>query len=103
MTDAERRLWLRLRRRVLGTKFRRQHPFGPYILDFVSLEHRLVIEVDGGQHADSQTDAGRDAFIEAAGFRVLRFDNRQVLVETAEVLEAILAAVLTPSPPRPSP
>ncbi|MBS0211826.1 MAG: endonuclease domain-containing protein [Proteobacteria bacterium] len=90
MTDAERKLWRCLRLRQLeGCKFRRQHPEGPYILDFVCIEHRLVVEVDGGQHLDSARDAVRDAWLHAAGFRVLRFWNHDVLTQTEAVAQAI--------------
>ncbi|MBC9072676.1 DUF559 domain-containing protein [Thauera sp. CAU 1555] len=103
LTDAERKLWQRLRGRQLGTKFRRQHPFQGYVLDFVCLEHRLVVEVDGSQHAEAvQHDAARTQVLAHAGFRVLRFWNNEVLMETDAVIEAILGA-LNPSPPQPSP
>ena len=99
MTDAERKLWRRLRGRQLGVKFRRQHPFESYILDFVCLEHRLVIEVDGSQHADAAVqDATRTAALEEAGFRVLRFWNNEVLAQTDAVV-AVIAGELNPSPP----
>ena len=100
--DAERLLWKRLRNRQLnGHKFRRQTPVGPYVVDFLCLEHRLVIELDGGQHADQQEkDAARSARLAAWGFRVLRFWNHDVLGNTEGVLQVIrdaLAAV-GPSP-----
>ena len=80
MTDAERALWRHLRmRQIAGARFRRQHPIGPYVVDFVCLAHRLVIEVDGGQHADSMSDAARDAFLRTHGYQVLRFWNHDVL------------------------
>ena len=103
MTDAEQRLWRRLRgRQLAGCKFRRQHPFLHYILDFVCLEKSLVVEVDGGQHLDNANDRLRDRCLAAAGFHVLRFWNNQVLQETDAVLEVILAA-LNAGPNRPSP
>ncbi|MGN6703960.1 MAG: endonuclease domain-containing protein [Burkholderiaceae bacterium] len=103
MTDAERALWQRLRSEQLGVKFRRQHPFGNYILDFACLERRLVIEVDGSQHADdSEYDEARTRKLNAAGFRVLRFWNNEVLQQTDAVVQSIWDA-LNPSPPRPSP
>jgi len=90
MTEAERRLWRGLRmRQMAGFKFRRQVPLGPYIVDFVCLEARLVIEVDGGQHAGSEHDRVRDAWLEAQGFRMLRFWNSEVLGQTHDVLERI--------------
>lgn len=94
MTVAEIRLWQRLRSRQLaGCKFRRQHPYLDFILDFVCLERRLVIEVDGGQHQENERDQGRDRRLQEAGFQVLRFWNNQVLQETDAVVEAIWAAL----------
>ena len=94
MTDAEIRLWQRLRgRQIAGCKFRRQHPFLDYVLDFVCLERRLVVEVDGGQHLDNQRDQVRDKRLLEAGFEVLRFWNNQVLEETDAVAEVILGAL----------
>ena len=91
MTDAERRLWAALRgRRLSGYKFRRQHPLGPYILDFACIGHRLVIEADGGQHADSAGDARRTKWLERRGWCVLRFWNNEVLANSEGVQEAIL-------------
>ena len=114
MADAENRLWQRLRgRQLAGCKFRRLHPFLDYVLDFVCLEMRLIVEVDGGQHQDCEPDRVRDRRLHAAGFRVVRFWNNQVLQETDAVVEAIWAALqdesrdgaslITPSPPQPSP
>ena len=101
MTDAELRLWSRLRgRQMKGFKFRRQHPFGDYILDFVCLDQKLLVEVDGGQHAGQfEKDDARTASLRAAGFRVLRFWNNEVLRDTEAVLESIWNALLTPPPP----
>ena len=100
-TDAERRLWRTLRyRQVLGCRFRRQAEIGPYIVDFVCFEKRLVIEVDGGQHAGQEEyDAGRTAWLESQGFRVIRFWNNQVLEEIDGVQEVILLEIGGPSPP----
>ena len=109
MTEAEIRLWQRLRgRQVAGCKFRRQHPFMNYVLDFVCLERRLVVEVDGGQHSESERDQLRDGRLQEAGFQVLRFWNNQVLQDIDSVVEVIWAALQggvelgTPSPPQPS-
>jgi very-short-patch-repair endonuclease len=90
-TDAERLLWQRLRGRELdGCKFRRQHPFGDYVVDFVCLERMLIIELDGSQHAERvDADKARTLFLEKAGFRVLRFWNNQVREDMDGVLEAI--------------
>ena len=92
MTDAERRLWRHLRRRQLvGCKFRRQCPIGRYIVDFVCFEQMLVIELDGGQHADQTArDAQRDAWLKTQGYQVMRFWNNEVLQKTEVVLEVIL-------------
>ena len=100
MTDAERKLWLALRdRRFADVKFRRQVPLGPFIADFICFDARLVIEVDGGQHADSVRDVRRVAWFERNGFRVLRFWNNDVLLNT-EGATAILDALapVTPEP-----
>ncbi len=102
LTDAERKLWQRLRGEQLGVKFRRQHPYLDFVLDFVCLERHLVIEVDGGQHLGRQSDAARDAALAAAGFRTLRFWNDDVLLRTDAVVETIWTT-LNPSPPPPSP
>jgi len=91
MTDAEQRLWYHLRgRRFMGTKFRRQMPLGKYIVDFVCLEQRLVLELDGGQHAEQTgADQDRDAWLRARGFRVLRFWNNEVMENLPGVLAMI--------------
>jgi len=97
-TDAERLLWFHLRDRRLGVKFRRQQPIGPFIVDFLSVEAAVIIELDGSQHHED-VDAGRTGFLERRGYRVLRFWNHDVLVHTEAVLEVILASVaLTPTP-----
>src|SRR5262249_8687299 len=87
MTDAERKLWFALRdRRLAAFKFRRQVPLGPFIVDFLCYQARLVIEVDGGQHAESVRDMRRDEWLAANNFRVLRFWNHDVLSNTEGVL-----------------
>lgn len=95
MTDAEQRLWYHLRaRRLGGYKFRRQHVVGPYVVDFVCMEAMLVVEVDGGQHAEEvDRDAWRTRCLEDRGYRVLRFWNDDVLVKTGAVLERIERAL----------
>jgi len=98
MTDAERRLWSVLRNRGVGPKFRRQVPIGPFIVDFAAIDERVVIEVDGGQHAESVRDQGRDRYLEAQGFRVLRFWNTEVLTNLDGVVTAIRRALVDPSP-----
>jgi very-short-patch-repair endonuclease len=90
-TDAELRMWSALRdRRMSHYKFRRQRPIGPYIVDFACTEHALVIEIDGGQHADNSADACRTAWLESQGWRVIRFWNNDVLGNTSGVVETIL-------------
>ena len=101
-TDAERRLWRSLRLRgFTGHKFRRQVPIGSYIADFVCLDARLVIEVDGSQHLEEQRvhDVARDAWFREQGFRVLRFWDTEVLTEPDEVDEAIWQALQSNGPP----
>jgi very-short-patch-repair endonuclease len=95
-TDAERLLWSQLRLWQLGGyKFRRQQPLGRYIVDFVCLEKRVVIEVDGGQHAQQAADdEERDAWLRHEGFLVLRFWNHEVLKNCNAVKEVILGALL---------
>jgi len=90
-TDAESRLWFHLRGRLLAeTKFRRQRAIGRYIVDFVSLERRLIVELDGSQHLDQiKQDDERTAFLVSKGFTVLRFWNNEVLKDTDAVLGAI--------------
>jgi very-short-patch-repair endonuclease len=94
-TPAEVRLWSRLRgRKLLGAKFRRQVPVGRYIADFLCKDARLIIEADGGQHADAVAyDAARTAWLEAAGYQVLRFWNMDILNDTDAVMETIAEAV----------
>jgi very-short-patch-repair endonuclease len=90
-TDAERRLWSALRdRRLEGYRFRRQYPIGPFIVDFACTRHRLIVEADGSQHADSDADRQRTAWLESQGWRVLRFWNSEILANGSGVVEAIL-------------
>jgi very-short-patch-repair endonuclease len=91
-TDAEEAMWHLLRgRRLSKVKFRRQVPFRNYILDFVCLERRVVIEIDGSQHLDSRRDEERDSFLASEGFQVLRYWNNDVLQRRAAVLEDLFA------------
>ena len=103
-TDAEHVLWQALRgRQIENCKFRRQHPFADYILDFVCLERALIVELDGGQHT-AAVDAERTRFLENAGFSILRFWNNDVFANRAGVLETIQKSLIareTPSPPNP--
>ena len=94
MTDAECRLWFALRdRRFAQFKFRRQVPLGPFIADFVCYGARVIVEVDGGQHADSARDQRRDRWLAANDFVVLRFWNNDVLRNLDGVLTALLATL----------
>ncbi|SFJ14074.1 endonuclease domain-containing protein [Methylobacterium brachiatum] len=97
-TEAERRLWNRLRdRRLGGFKFVRQESIGRYVADFCCREARLIVEIDGSQHADNARDRVRDAWLVARGYRVLRFWNPEIADDIVAVLDTILAA-LPPSP-----
>jgi very-short-patch-repair endonuclease len=107
MTDAERVLWSRLRgKQLLDAQFYRQKPIGPYIVDFYCHAAALVIEVDGGQHYETEhagKDSERDKCLADAGLMVMRFDNRQVLLETDAVIEEIPRVMherqIPPGPP----
>ena len=102
MTDAERHLWRYLRRRqVDGHRFRRQFPVGRYVVDFICLEAGLVVELDGGQHANSRVDTLRTGILEAAGYRVLRFWNNDALGNIEGVI-AEISRVLEFARPHPS-
>ena len=102
MTDAELRLWQALRKSgIEGLGFRRQAPIGPYIVDFFCPARRLIVEVDGGQHAfdgDRARDTERDAWLASQGYRVLRFWNHDVLSGVDDICRAILAASQEPPP-----
>ena len=78
---------------MAGAHFRRQHPIGSYVADFVCLEALLVIEVDGSQHSESDSDARRTEWLKAQGFEILRFWNQDVLRDTPKVCEMIFAAL----------
>ena len=104
MTDAERRLWSRLRQEQLGAKFRRQHPVGSYVLDFACLEHKLAIEIDGSQHLDASSyDERRTVWLASQGFEVLRFWANGVMSETdavvVRIIEQLRHACPHPNPP----
>jgi lysyl-tRNA synthetase class 2 len=106
-TDAERILWFRLRgRRLGGWKFRRQMSLNGFVVDFCCPDARLVVEIDGGQHADRvEEDASRTRDLEASGYLVLRFWNNDVMRNTDGVLEEILNTLnqQQPEPPHPTP
>jgi very-short-patch-repair endonuclease len=98
-TDTEGHLWMYLRdRQIEGFKFRRQQPIGSYVVDFVNLEKKVVIELDGGQHALHPGDSIRDEWLRAEGYKVLRFWDNQVFSNLEGVLETIRDALLTPHP-----
>jgi very-short-patch-repair endonuclease len=89
-TNAEKKLWYALRnRQICGLKFVRQEPIGRYTCDFVCREKLIVIDVDGGQHAESKRDAVRDRYLSERGYRVLRYWNNDVLSNLQGVLESI--------------
>jgi very-short-patch-repair endonuclease len=92
LTDAERKLWYALRdRRMQAVKFRRRAPVGPYIADFLCVQHKLVVEADGSQHGESARDEARDAWLARNGYRILRFWNHEILKAREDVLATIAA------------
>ena len=102
-TDSERRLWSALRdRRLNGYRFRRQYPIGRYVADFACTRHRLIVEADGGQHADNGADLRRTEWLEEQGWRVLRFWNNDVLTNTEGVVETILKELSESNPHPPT-
>jgi very-short-patch-repair endonuclease len=101
-TIAEQRIWNRVRSRTLcGMKFVRQEPIGPYIVDLVCREQRLIIEIDGGQHAESRRDVVRDQWLHDHHYRILRFWNNDVIQNIDGVLETIADALQAERPPHP--
>jgi very-short-patch-repair endonuclease len=96
-TEAEKHLWYQLRLKNLGVKFRRQTVVGQYIVDFVCFEKKLVIEIDGGQHAENLTDEKRDQWLVSQGFKILRFWNHEVFENRESVVQNIMDH-LTPIP-----
>jgi very-short-patch-repair endonuclease len=98
-TDTERQFWRHLRdRQIEGFKFRRQQPLGRYVVDFVNLEKKVVVELDGGQHVLDPGDKIRDEWLRAEGYQVLRFWDNQVFSDIEGVLETIRDALFTPHP-----
>jgi len=98
-TDTEKYLWKCLRGRQLeGFKFRRQQPIGKYIVDFVNLERKIIIEVDGGQHSENKKDKLRDRWLEERGYEVLRFWDNEVFINVEGGLEVTREKLLSPSP-----
>jgi very-short-patch-repair endonuclease len=103
-TEAEKKLWQYLRQPPFKAHhFRRQATIGPYFADFASHQLRIVIEVDGGQHSGNAADNVRTRYLEAHGYRVLRFWNNEVLLNTSGVLMTIDAAINADGPPTPDP
>jgi very-short-patch-repair endonuclease len=102
LTAQETKLWVKLRQlKALGFHFRRQAPIGPYIVDFAALAARIVIEIDGGQHAmprGTRSDDERDVFLRSRSFRVLRYWNSDVDRNLSGVMEDILRHLKTPTP-----
>ena len=99
MTEAETKLWRILRaKRLDAFKFRRQQPIGPFIADFVCQAASLIVEADGSQHADSEADARRTAWLEERGYNVLRFWNGDILKHPDDIAAHIYAALVNPSP-----
>ena len=106
MTEAEKVMWSKLRdRRLDGVKFKRQKPIAGYIVDFVALDLKLIVEIDGGQHAErAEEDAARTKVLEESGYHVVRFWNHDVLRNIEGVLESLVQELnLSASPPHPSP
>jgi len=103
-TDAERKFWFAVRGRQFGGyKFKRQYPVGPYIADFVCLEQKLIVELDGGQHGlaeHEEYDVARTTYLKMRGFRVLRYWNDELLRMPDVILEDVLRALTAPSPDR---
>ena len=102
-TDVEQRFWLAVRdRRLAGYKFRRQASIGPFVVDFLRVQRRLIVEIDGGQHG-SEADRRRTTYLEDAGYRVLRFWNNEMLESPEGVLASVIMALDPPGPPSPNP
>jgi len=97
LTDAEQKLWYHLRaHRFMGRKFKRQKPLGRYVVDFICLEEKLIIELDGGQHSENlEYDHERDSWLRSQGYTVLRFWNNELMNETESVLERIRLALFS--------
>ena len=95
-TEAEKYLWYMLRNKNLGVKFRRQAVIGQFIVDFVCFENKVIVEVDGGQHAQSEHDNARDQWFRDQGFKILRFWNHDVFGNRDGVLEKIIGHLKSP-------
>lgn len=93
MTDAEKVLWSKLSNRQLGCRFHRQHPIGPFVVDFVCRRHKYVVEADGGQHLDNPYDEARTRWLESKGYTVIRFRNNLILGNLEMVTDTIAGHV----------
>jgi len=93
MTDAEKVLWSQLKNGQLRCRYRRQHPIGPFIVDFVCLEHKYVVEADGGQHVDNPYDEARTRWLESKGYTVVRFRNNLILGDLNMVKDTIVGHI----------
>ena len=104
-SDSEQKLWRLLHsRRLAGAKFRRNHPIGPYFADFCCIKAKLIIELDGGQHAEDAQfalDLRRTAYLQSHGFKGIRFWNQEILLEQQRVLEQIYEALMGKAEPSP--
>ncbi|MEW6516108.1 MAG: endonuclease domain-containing protein [candidate division FCPU426 bacterium] len=100
MTDVERKLWYSLKdRRFGGLKFRRQHPIGPYVVDFYCAEKHLVVELDGGQHAmNEKQDQEWSRYLELQGYKIIRFWNNDIQNNIEGVLQRLSEYICDPSP-----
>ena len=97
-TDAEKRLWYKINKKQLGVQFRRQHLVeNKYIVDFVCLEKKLVVEIDGGQHSENLDDEIRTNFLQQKGFKVIRFWNNEILQNMENCVEVILKEIILKS------
>ena len=101
MTPSELVLWRHLRGRKLGVRFHRQEPIGPYIVDFLCRERRLIVEADGAHHEDLESDRRRDSYLRSRGYRVLRFWNADIAAAPEWVVEQIQHVLAAGSVPRP--
>lgn len=103
MTEAEKKFWFQVRnRRFENLKFKREHAIAPYTVDFYCEDYKLIVEIDGGKHNESESDTARDDNLKSRGFHVIRFWNNDVLDNIEGVMEEISAFVATPHPSKPS-
>lgn len=99
LTDVEKKLWYQLRdRRFQGIKFRRQYPIGRYFVDFICVEKKLIIELDGSQHADNPKDIVRDNWLKNEGYVIIRFWNNEIIQNLDGVLQVVQTHIQNPHP-----